>query len=55
MQNRNFYVGMSMGLLVGGCAMRLMRRKKPTMKSALGKTFKTMSEVADSISESMGW
>ena len=55
MQNRNFYVGMGMGLLVGGCAMRLMRRKKPTMKSALGKTFKTMSEVADSISESMGW
>ena len=55
MQERNFYVGMGMGIIAGGLAMRIMRRRKPTVKSTLGKTFKTMSEVADSVSEAMGW
>lgn len=55
MHNRNFYVGMGMGIVAGGLAMRIMRPKKPSVKSTLGKTFKTMSEVADSVSEAMGW
>ena len=52
---KNFLIGMGMGLVAGGCAMAAMRPKKRTVKSALGKTLKTMSEMADSISDSMGW
>ena len=55
MNKRNFYVGMGMGLLVGCGAAMVMRPKKSAMKSALGRTLKTMSEVADSVSDAMGW
>ena len=55
MYNRNFYVGMGMGAVVGGCAMMILRPKKRTMKSAVGRTLKAMSEAADSVCSSMGW
>ena len=55
MNRRNFLVGMGMGLVAGGFAMAAIRPKRPTVKSALGKTLKTMSEMAESISDSMGW
>lgn len=55
MNRKNFIVGMGLGLMAGGCAMAMMRPKRPTVKSALGKTLKTMSEMAESISDSMGW
>ena len=55
MNKRNFYVGMGMGLMVGGCAVYAMRPKKNGVKSVLGRTIKTMGEVADSVSELMGW
>ena len=55
MNKRNFFVGMGMGVLVGGCAALAMKPRKHCMKSALGRTLKTMGDVADSISDSMGW
>ena len=55
MNKKNFLIGMGIGLAVGGCTTAMLRPKKPTVKSALGKTLKTMSEVADSISDAMGW
>ena len=55
MNKRNFYVGMGMGLMVGGCAVYAMRPRKSGVKSVLGRTIKTMGEVADSVSELMGW
>ena len=55
MSKRNFYVGMGVGLLVGSFALIAMRPKKPTMKSAVGRTLKTMGETADSICDAMGW
>ena len=55
MKKRNFYVGMGMGLIVGGVAAMVMRPKKACMKSALGRTLKTLGEVADSVSDAMGW
>lgn len=55
MNKKNFYVGMGMGLLVGCCAAYAMRPKKHCVKSVVGKTLKTMGEVADSISNVMGW
>lgn len=55
MNKRNFYVGMGMGLIVGGCAAYAMHPKKLGVKSVVGKTLKTMGEVADSISDMMGW
>lgn len=54
MEKRNFYVGMGMGLVVGGCAMYAMRPKKSGVKSVVGRTLKTMGEVADSVSELLG-
>ncbi len=54
MNKRNFIVGMGMGLMVGGCAVYAMRPKK-NVKTVLGRTIKTMGEVADSVSDLMGW
>ena len=55
MNKRNFYVGMGMGAVVGGCAMAIMRPKKRVLKSAVGRTLKAMGEAADSVCSSMGW
>ena len=55
MNKRNFYVGMGMGLIVGGAAAMAMRSRKNTPKSVLGRTLKTIGEVSDSISDIMGW
>ena len=55
MNKRNFYVGMGMGLMVGGCAMYIMRPRKNDVKTVVGRTLKTMGEVADSVSELLGW
>lgn len=55
MNKRNFYVGMGVGLFVGSSAAFAMRRKKHCAKSVMGRTLKTMGEVAESISDVMGW
>lgn len=55
MNKRNFYLGMGMGLMVGGCAVYAMRPKKNSVKTVVGRTLKTMGEVADSVSELLGW
>ncbi len=55
MNKRNFYVGMGMGLVVGSAAMFAMRPKKSGVKTVVGQTLKTMGEVADSVSELLGW
>ena len=52
--NRNFYVGMGMGLMVGGLAAAMMRPKKNSVKSVAGRTLKTMGEVADAVTELLG-
>ena len=52
MDKKNFILGMGMGLAVGGAAAMAMRPKKSKVKSTVGKTFKTMGEVADAISTS---
>ena len=55
MNKRNFYVGMGMGLVVGGCAVYAMRPRRNDTKSVLGRAVRTMGEIADSVSELMGW
>ena len=55
MNKRNFYVGMGMGLMGGSAVAFAMRPKKNGVKTVVGKTLKTMGEVADSVSELMGW
>ena len=56
MNKRNFYMGMGMGIVVGGISVMAMRPKKSRgMKSMAGKTLKAMGEVADSVSDIMGW
>ena len=55
MNKRNFYIGMGMGLMVGGCAALAMRPKKSGVKTVVGRAVKTMGEVADAVSELMGW
>ncbi len=54
MNKSAFYVGMGMGLMVGGCTMYLMRPKKPTAKRLMGRTLKTVGDVADSLSDMLG-
>lgn len=56
MNKKNFYVGMGMGIMAVGTAAMMMRsKKKSNMKSAIGKALYTMGEMADSISNTMGW
>ena len=55
MNKRNFYAGIGMGLMVGSAMVFAMRPKKNGVRTVIGKTLKTMGEVADSVSELMGW
>ena len=55
MNKRNFYVGMGLGLAVGGAAMLVMRPKKSGMQTMVGRTLKTMGEAADAVSDLLGW
>lgn len=56
MNKKTFYMGMGMGLIVGGVSAMAMRPKKNrSMKSMLGRTLHSMGEVADSVSDIMGW
>ena len=58
MSKTNFYIGMGLGLVVGGCtamAMHSKSKKQCCPKNALGRTLKHAGEVVDSISDAMGW
>ena len=56
MNKKSFYMGMGMGVVVGGISAMAMRPKKSKgMKSMVGKTLRSMGEVADSVSDIMGW
>ena len=55
MNKRNFFVRMGMGLIVGGTAVGMIIPKKRNVKSVVGRTLKTMGEVADSVTDLMGW
>lgn len=56
MNKKNMYIGVGLGALaVGTAAMIFKPHKKHKMKSAMGKALKTMGDVADSISDTMGW
>ena len=56
MNSKNFLIGMGMGVAVGGLGSMLFRpRRAPKMKSAVGKTLKSMSELAESVTNAMGW
>jgi hypothetical protein len=51
MTNKQFLLGMSAGLMVGGAAAAAMGMKK-NKKTGLGKTLKTMAQVVDSVAGS---
>ena len=51
MNNKQFLLGMSAGLMVGGAAVAAMGIKK-SKKTGLGKTLKTMAQVVDSVAGS---
>lgn len=55
MNKKNFLIGMGMGLIVGGCSVGMMKKKKRSMKSVVGRTLHSMGEVADSVTDMMGW
>ena len=55
MNKTNFMIGMGMGLMVGMGAGMMVRPKKSSMSCMIGRTLKAMGEVADSISDAMGW
>jgi gas vesicle protein len=56
MDKKNLTMGIGMGALAMGLGAMLLRpRKNRKVKSAVGKALRTMSEVADSVSDAMGW
>ena len=55
MNKTNFMIGMGMGLMVGMGAGMMVRPKKSSMSCMIGRTLKAMGEVADSISDTLGW
>lgn len=54
MQKKNFLVGMGIGVAVGSIAGMTMLSEKKTPKNIVGKALKTMGEVADAVSSSLG-
>ncbi len=50
---KNLYVGMGMGMAVAGCAAMLMRPRKRRLKKTVGKALLSMSDLVDSISDSL--
>ena len=56
MNKKNFCIGMGMGLMIGGISAMVMQpKKKRCMKSMVGRTLRSMGDVADSVSDIMGW
>ncbi|MDO4815691.1 MAG: hypothetical protein Q4A83_03685 [Bacillota bacterium] len=54
MHKTNFLVGMGLGMAVGSCAGAMMKPRKKNPKNVVGKTLKTMGDVVDAVSSSMG-
>ena len=52
---KNLYVGIGMGVAACGCAALIMKPKKRRIKSAVGKALLSMSELADSVSDTIRW
>ena len=55
MNKKNFIVGMGLGLIVGSSAAMAMHARRRCPRSVLGRTLKTVGEVAESVSDMMGW
>lgn len=54
MHKTNFLVGMGLGVTVGSAAVMGLKSNKKSGKKLIGKTLKTMSEIADAVSDSIG-
>lgn len=54
MHKTNFLLGMGIGTAVGSCIGIAMSSGKKGPKNIVGKTLKTMGEVADAVSSTMG-
>ncbi len=54
MDKKNILLGVGMGLAVGGLTAMAMKPKKRSMKTTVGKTLKTMSDVVESVSGALG-
>lgn len=54
MHKTNFLVGMGIGVTVGSAAVLGLKSGKKSSKNIIGKTLKTMGEIADAVSDSMG-
>ena len=54
MQKPNVLLGMGIGVTVGSIAVATMTTGKKTSKNIIGKTLKTMCDVVDAVSSSIG-
>ena len=54
MNKKNVILGIGMGLAVGGITAMAMKPKKRSMKTSVGRTLKTMSDVVESVSDVLG-
>ncbi len=54
MKKSNFLIGMGIGVTVGSLAGMAMSESKKSPKNVVGKTLKTMGEVVDAVSSSIG-
>ncbi len=52
---KNLYVGIGVGVAACAGAALIMKPKKRRIKSAVGKALLSMSELADSVSDSIRW
>lgn len=54
MNKSNFIVGMGLGIAVGSGAAAMLIPNKKGAKTAVSKTLKTMSDMVDAVSNSLG-
>ena len=52
MKNTDLMIGAAVGLAFGVVSSRLMRRKRPSVKSAVANV---IGDLADSVSKNMNW
>ena len=55
MEKKNIMLGLGMGLVIGGLTAMAMKPRKRSMKTTVGKTLKTMSDVVESVSDALGF
>ena len=55
MKRMNLLIGMGMGIVVGLSSAMLLQPKNRALHSGIGRTLHALGEIADQVTDTMGW